>query len=184
MDNNTLIAVVIIAVVAILAIAFVGLRASQSRRLRSKFGPEYDRAVESEGDQRKAEHQLHERAKRVKAYHIKPLTANDRARFNDAWKRVQADFVDNPKEAVTRADALLTEVMTVRGYPMTDFEQRSADLSVDHPVVVDKYRSAHEIAVRHAEGKADTEDLRKAMIDYRALFAELVSEPEVRAKAS
>jgi len=108
---------------------------------------------------------------------IRPLGRQDQARFVDAWRRVQADFVDNPKRAVTAADRLLGDVMATRGYPVEDFEQRSQDLSVDHPEVVENYRTAHEIALAHERGRAGTEDLRQAMIHFRALFEDLVEDP-------
>ncbi|HKY82182.1 MAG TPA: hypothetical protein VJM09_12015 [Sphingobium sp.] len=144
--------------------------------LRAKFGSEYTRTVEEIGSPRKAEAELHEREKRVAAFSLRPLSPQQVDMFTDAWIKVQTQFVDDPQGAVSRADVLLTEVMEVRGYPIVDFERRSADLSVDHPEVVQNYRSAHDIAIRHARGEADTEDLRQAMIHYRALFEELVHE--------
>jgi hypothetical protein len=114
----------------------------------------------------------------VESLHIRPLTPGDRARFVDSWARVQARFVDGPGGAVTDADQLLGDVMSKPGYPVSDFEQRAADISVDHPLVLDNYRAAHQCALRQAEGKANTEDLRQAMIHYRTLFEELVGEPE------
>jgi hypothetical protein len=110
--------------------------------------------------------------------HIHPLAPEDRARFIDSWARVQARFVDGPGSAVTEADQLLGDVMSTRGYPMSDFEQRAADISVDHPLVLDNYRAAHQGAMRQTRGEASTEDLRKAMIHFRTLFEELVREPE------
>ena len=151
----------------------------QNRRranLRSRFGPEYSRTVEEVGSARKAEAELHEREKRVAQFSIRSLSPQQVDMFTDAWMRVQAQFVDDPQGAVSRADVLLTEIMEARGYPIVDFERRSADLSVDHPEVVQNYRAAHDIAIRHARGEADTEDLRQAMIHYRGLFEELVNE--------
>jgi hypothetical protein len=117
--------------------------------------------------------------------HIRPLAPADRARFVDSWARVQARFVDSPGGAVTDADQLLGDVMSTRGYPMSDFEQRAADISVDHPLVLDNYRAAHQAALRQTRGQASTEDLRQAMIHYRTLFEELVAEPELaRAKGA
>ena len=185
MDITTIIVEVVV-VAVVLAILAVYMQQRSRAKLRDKFGPEYDRAVEESGGRRKAEAELHDRAKRVEAFEIKPLPPADRERYAASWRKVQADFVDDPKAAVTQADELLSAIMSARGYPLGDFEQRSADLSVDHPVVVQNYRAAHEIAVRHASGGAGTEDLRQAMIHYRALFDDLVSEPEPvsRAKAS
>jgi hypothetical protein len=128
---------------------------------------------------------LAKRADRVESFHLQPLGQGDRARFVESWRRVQARFVDGPGGAVTEADQLLRDVMSTRGYPASEFEQRAADISVDHPMVLENYRSAHEIAVRQTQGQASTEDLRQAMIHYRTLFDELVGEPElVRAKAA
>jgi len=168
-------ALLALALVAAIAVMIVVNR--RRANLRAKFGPEYGRTVEMTGSPRKAEAELQEREKRVAAFTIRPLSPQQADAFTDAWVRVQAQFVDDPQGAVSRADVLLTEVMEVRGYPIADFEQRSADLSVDHPEVVQNYRSAHDIAVRHARGEADTEDLRRAMIHYRALFDDLVHEP-------
>ena len=176
MDTNTLL-MIGIAVVVVLAVAFVVWRSQQSKGLKSRFGPEYDRTVEEAGGKRKAEAQLHTLEKRVEGFSVHPLTAGEATRFSAAWTSIQSEFVDNPKMAVGHADTLLGEVMSARGYPVTDFDQRSADLSVDHPVVVQNYRTAHDIAVRHERGDAGTEDLRQAMIHYRALFDDLVSQP-------
>jgi len=134
--------------------------------------------VNEGGSRRKAEAALDERADRVERLHIRPLSAGDRARFVEAWGRVQARFVDGPGGAVIDADQLLGDVMSTRGYPVSDFEQRAADISVDHPLVLAHYRAAHQSAVRQTQGQATTEDLRQAMIHYRTLFEELVNEPE------
>jgi hypothetical protein len=176
LTNTQLIAIVVLLLIAAGVVVYLVQR-RRSERLRARFGPEYERAVAEGGDRRQAEARLAERAKRVHGYHLRPLAAADRANFLDAWTRVQAEFVDNPASAVAEADGLLGQVMVARGYPMTDFEQRAADISVDHPGVVQNYRTAHAIAVGHARGDAGTEDLREAMIHYRALFEELVTEP-------
>ena len=182
--------VVVIAVVAVMMAAgiavWVSMRKRRTEKLRAQFGgAEYTRAVKEGGGRREAEAVLHKRADRVQSFHIQPLSPGDRARFIEAWRRVQARFVDGPEGAVTEADQLLGEVMSTRGYPVSDFEQRAADISVDHPLVLENYRSAHEIAVRQTQGQVSTEDLRKAMIHYRTLFEELVGEPErARAKAA
>lgn len=165
---------------ALVLIAGIVVLLMQNRRranLREKFGPEYARTVEVAGSPREAEAELQEREKRVAAFTIQPLTPQQMDDFTDRWVRVQAQFVDDPEGAVSRTDVLLTEVMEARGYPIADFEQRSADLSVDHAEVVQNYRSARDIAIRHARNEADTEDLRRAMIHYRALFDDLVHEP-------
>jgi hypothetical protein len=168
------VAVLVLAVIAVL----LWSRGRRTAQLKDRFGPEYARAVDEIGDERKAETVLHQREKRVAAYSIKPLPAEMREHFVDTWRTVQAQFVDDPKYAVTRADDLLGEVMHARGYPVHDFDQRADDLSVDHPTVVQHYRSAHDIALRHSRGEASTEDLRTAMINYRALFDDLVNEPD------
>jgi FtsZ-interacting cell division protein ZipA len=171
-----LIAVIVIAVIVIAAIAFVTSRKRRSQKLRERFGPEYDRVLQQEGDARKAEGVLEFRQKHREKFKIRPLSDTDRASFDVRWKEVQARFVDDPRGAVTVADSLVTDVMQARGYPIGEFDQRAADISVDHPRVVDNYRAAHDIAVRHSAGKASTEDLRQAMVHYRVLFQELLEE--------
>ncbi len=186
MDTTTLIiifSVILIAVVGIAAVIY--LRRRKTERLRTRFGPEYARAVHESGGRRQGEAGLQDREKRVEGFAIRPLAASDRERYIASWRKVQAQFVDDPNNSVTQADQLLGDVMSTRGYSVSDFEQRSADISVDHPLVVEHYRAAHEIAVRHARGQASTEDLRQAMIHYRTLFDELVGKPEIaRAKAA
>ncbi len=174
--------VAIVIAVAVLVAAGIAIwlstRKHRSKRLRNQFGgAEYTRALEEGGSRRKAEAALDARAERVKGLNIRPLAAGDRARFVEAWGRVQARFVDGPGSAVTDADQLLGDVMSTRGYPVSDFEQRAADISVDHPLVLENYRAAHQSALLQTRGQASTEDLRQAMIHYRTLFEELVSEP-------
>ncbi len=160
--------------------AFLWHRKRRTERLRTQFGgAEYARAVEKGGTRRHGEAGLEERAQRVEGFHVRPLAASDRAHFVESWRGVQARFVDGPAGAVTEADHLLRDVMSTRGYPVSDFEQRAADISVDHPMVLENYRAAHEIALRQTRGQASTEDLRQAMVHYRTLFDELVNEPEV-----
>jgi hypothetical protein len=176
--------IAIIIAVAVLLVAGIAIlfsiRKRKTARLRTQFGgAEYNRAVKEGGSRQKAEAVLDKRADRVESFHIQPLGPGDRTRFVESWRRVQAGFVDGPGGAVTEADQLLRDVMSTRGYPVSDFEQRAADISVDHPLVLENYRSAHEIAVRQAQGQASTEDLRQAMIHYRTLFEELVGEPEL-----
>jgi hypothetical protein len=179
---------IVIAVVVIVAVGigiWLSARKRRTARLRTQFGgAEYTRAVKEGGGQRKAEAALDKRSDRVEGLHIRTLGAGDRARFVESWRRVQARFVDGPGGAVTEADQLLGDVMATRGYPVSDFEQRAADISVDHPLVLENYRSAHEIATRQTRGQASTEELRQAMIHYRTLFDELVSEPEVARAAA
>jgi len=175
-------AVIVIAGIA----AWLFFRKRRTGKLRTKFGgAEYDRALKEDGSRRHAEAGLKERTERVENLNIRPLAAGDRARFVELWNRVQARFVDGPGGAVTEADQLLRDVMSTRGYPVSDFEQQAADISVDHPLVMENYRTAHAIAVRQTQGQANTEDLRQAMIHYRTLFEDLVGEPEVaRAKSA
>ena len=165
---------VLIALILIGAVVWFAFARRRSQQLRQRFGPEYDRTIRTEGNVRKAEAALEARAKRVDALHIRPLSPADATRFDAAWRVVQARFVDDPHGAVTEADRLVGEVMAARGYPVGDFEQRVADISVDHPDVVMNYRAARDIAVVHAQGKASTEDLRQAMVHYRALFRDLL----------
>jgi sensor domain CHASE-containing protein len=172
--------VIAVAVMVIAGIAiWLFIRKRRTERLRTQFGgAEYTRAVKEGGSRRQAEAALNERTKRVEGLHIRPLAPGDRARFVESWGRVQARFVDGPGSAVTDADQLLSDVMSTRGYPVSDFDQRAADISVDHPLVLENYRAAHQSALRQKRGQASTEDLRQAMIHYRTLFEELVGEPE------
>jgi len=177
-----LIAIAVIAVVGAAAIGFVTSRRRRRVKLRETFGPEYDRVVRREGDPRKAEGVLEFRKKRRERLHIHRLTSSDRSSFAVRWNEVQARFMDDPRGAVTVADSLITDVMQTRGYPIGEFDQRAADLSVDYPLIVENYRAAHEIATLHGEGKASTEDLRQAMVHYRLLFQELLDEPRTQRK--
>jgi hypothetical protein len=180
--STTQIAIAIaVALMAVAGIAiWLFIRKRRTERLRTQFGgAEYTRAMKEGGSRRKAEAVLDQRADRVEGLHIRPLAPGDRARFVESWSRVQARFVDGPGSAVTDADQLLGDVMSTRGYPVSDFEQRAADISVDHPLVLENYRAAHQSALRQTRGQASTEDLRQAMIHYRTLFEELISEPEV-----
>src|SRR5260221_278302 len=173
MDSKVIWIIGAIVVAAVAIIAFMW-RQRRSAHLHQRFGPEYDRAVEQKRDVRAAEADLEARARRVDKLHIKPLTPSDASAFGTAWRKIQGEFVDDPKGAVTQADRLIGEVMRARGYPLDDFEQRANDLSVDHPAFVSNYRAAREIALRHARGQASTEDLRQAMMFHRSLFDELL----------
>jgi hypothetical protein len=166
--------------VAIILIIFVtvGLYLRKRRKttagLRARFGPEYERAVVKHGSERKAEAKLADRETRVEGLKIRELGATERERFIVDWRGVQSRFVDHPKGAVTEADELVSSLLQARGYPVADFDQRAADISVNHPRLVEYYRSAHSVAVRGGKDEASTEDLRNAMIQYRSLFDELV----------
>jgi hypothetical protein len=174
-------AILIIAGLVVLAIAALVVWATQRRRsaeLRQRFGPEYERTVQAARDRIQAEKELRAREERVDALEIRPLEGAARDRYADRWREVQAMFVDDPGSAVDQADTLIGEVMRARGYPVGDFEQRAADISVNHPQVVDHYRTAHSIAVRRSSGDGATEQLRQAFVHYRALFAELLETPD------
>jgi hypothetical protein len=180
METQILIVLVILAIVVVGFVGFTKVQADRSKKLRERFGPEYERTATEMGDERRAEAALEEREKRVKSFEIRPLAAADRDRYAESWRSVQAQFVDDPPGAITQADQLVADVMRTRGYPVGEFDERAADISVDHPNVVENYRSAHGIAQRHSRGEANTEDLRRAMVHYRSLFDELLetSEPE------
>jgi len=178
MDSTTLIIIGVLFVLGVLGATGVAIwfyaKTKRTKGLRSKFGPEYNRAVRAEGGAGEAEQILQARQKRVAKLNIKPLSDNQRTDFADAWEHAQAQFVDDPEAAVANADVLVQEVMGARGYPVTDFEQRVADVSVDHPAVVQNYRIAHEIAQRQESEDVGIEKLREAMLHYRALFADLL----------
>ena len=171
-----LIAVVALAVGAVVAWAFMNTRL-RSEELKRRFGPEYDRAVEAAGTPRRAEAELASRAKRVAKLDIRPLSPADHERFSEKWRSVQSFFVDNPAAAVADAETLVQEVMRARGYPIGDFDQRAADISVDHPRVVEHYRAARDVALASRRGEAGTEDLRRATLHYRMLFEDLLEAP-------
>jgi hypothetical protein len=171
-----LIAVAAAAVVAVVVMAALSRR--RSSNLRQQFGPEYDRTIDRRGSRREAEGELQSRVERRERLDIKPLSTAARERYLESWRQVQAEFVDDPSNAVAGADRLVTSVMSERGYPMDDFERRAADISVDHPEVVERYRSAHGIAQKNENGDATTEDLRQAIKHHRALFEELLEAPE------
>jgi hypothetical protein len=174
MNQTVWIVAAVVIVAALIVAAIFWSRRRRSEHLRDRFGPEYDRAVDAKGDRSKAEADLAEREKRVEKLDIRPLEPAERSEFLSRWNDVQSRFVDDPPRAVAFADALLGDVMKARGYPVTDFDQRAGDISVDHPVVVEHYHKAHDIALRQERGEASTEDLRQAMIHYRALFDNLV----------
>jgi hypothetical protein len=159
------------------------MRNRRTEQLQSRFGPEYDRALETHHDQREAERELEHRAERVEHLNIRSLTPAERDRYAGLWQTTQARFVDDPAGATAEADQLVGEVMAERGYPVGDFEQRAADVSVKHPHVVEHYRAAHTIAVRSARGDVDTEDLRQALMHYRELFEDLLETSDTSAPA-
>jgi hypothetical protein len=168
---------VVIVIIAAAAWLYVRKRRGTTADLKQRYGSEYERAVLTHGSERKAEAKLADREKRVEKLNIRDLDAMEHERFSKRWESVQSRFVDSPKGAVAEADDLVSSVMKARGYPVSDFDQRAADISVDHPRVVQNYRSAHEIALRVGKDQASTEELRTAMIHYRSLFEELVQVP-------
>jgi hypothetical protein len=171
--------VIAVAALVILALgAWVVMSRRRQERLRGRFGPEYDRAVAQHGGRRGAEAELARREEQRERLDIVPLSQEARERYFESWREVQTGFVDEPSQAVTQADRLVTEVMRERGYPMDEFDQRVADISVDHPEVVEHYRAAHSIHLANEDGEASTEDLRQAVVHYRALFNELLDKSE------
>ncbi len=171
--NMIFIAVVVALIIAAAVVVYIRKRKDTSAGLRDRFGTEYERAVQQHGSERKAEAKLSDREARVEKFKIRDLDPTERERYQSQWAAVQSRFVDYPKGAVTEADELVCSLMQARGYPVADFEQRAADISVDHPRVVENYRSAHNIALRLGRGEASTEELRSAMIQYRSLFDDL-----------
>jgi len=171
---DTGIVIVIVLLVVIGTVAWIVMQRRRSEGLRKRFGPEYQRAVDELGDQRRAESELAAREKRVEKFDIRPLTTQEHERFTQAWRSTQSDFVDDPSAAIKQAERLVTDLMRTRGYPMGDFDQRAADISVDHPNVVENYRAARAIAIANERGEASTEQLRQAMVHYRALFEDLL----------
>jgi hypothetical protein len=173
---NTAATIVLVVVIAAIAVAVLWyFQKRRSERLHGRFGPEYDRALAEYGGRRKAESELERREKRIEKFHIRPISRDERERFAEDWRKDQARFVDEPPQAVAQAHKLVNEVMRARGYPVSaEFEQNAVDLSVGHPLVVEHYRVACDIAARQESGQANTEDLRRAMVNYRALFEELL----------
>ena len=175
---------IILAAVVVLGLAALGAwivyQKNQSQKLQKRFGPEYGRTVNELGSRTKGESELKAREKRVEGLDIIALAPSEAARFSEAWQALQGRFVDNPKGVVVQAEQLVRELMEKRGYPMGDFERRAGDISVDHPDVVANYRLAQAIAVRDRQGTADTEELRKAVVHYRALFDELLEVREAK----
>ena len=175
--NTTYIVIALVLVLVVIAGAVLMPKFAQrqrSARLHDQFGAEYDRTVQVLGDEKKAQAELIERQKHVKALDIKPLSASEGERYVAEWSEVQSRFVDEPGQAIIDADRLIMEVMSLRAYPVSDFEQRAADISVTHPNFVSNYRAAREIAVKNETFEANTEELRQALIHYRSLFEELL----------
>ena len=180
--DTTVLVIIVIVVVALLAVGAIAFmqRNKKSEHLQERFGPEYDRAVEETGTRSEAEKQLAAREQRVDRFNMRELSPEERGLFSDQWKKVQSDFVNSPETAILAADELVQKVMLARGYPMADFDQRAADLSVNYGPTVDSYRSAHSISESHRQSPRSTEELRQAMVQYRALFVELLGEVSSR----
>jgi hypothetical protein len=177
MDTWAFVAIAVAAVLLIaLAIAIAYRSRHRHEQLQERFGPEYDRTVDEFGKRRKAERELADRADERDELEIRPLTPAARQRYASQWQDVQARFVDAPSASVGEADALVTQVMRERGYPVNDFESQSRLVSVDHPAIVENYRAAHTVYMRDRQGNAETEDLREAVVHYRSLFDELLQE--------
>jgi FtsZ-interacting cell division protein ZipA len=185
MSNITLIILVVVAVVVIVVIVIVGYQMARKRRtaqLREQYGPEYDRAVDQADSQHEAESELRDRAKRHEQLELRSLDSSEREGFERRWSDVQGQFVDDPSTAVRNADLLVVEVMSARGYPVDDFDQRAADVSVSHPEVTQRYREARRIAQANEDGTVDTEYLRQAVTSYRSLVMALLADDENRSR--
>ena len=183
MSNITLIIVIVVAVVVVVALVVVGYQMARQRRtaqLRDQYGPEYDRALDQSDNQREAESELRGRSKRHDELELRSLDSSEREEFERRWRDVQGEFVDDPSTAVRNADQLVAEVMSARGYPVEDFDQRADDLSVRHPEVTQRYREARRIAQANKDGNVDTEDLRQAVTHYRSLVQALLTDDEDR----
>ena len=180
LDNPTLISICAVAVLLVAGIAWLVYQARESRRLKNRFGPEYDAVLRQLGSKAKAEKELKRREERVQKFEIVPLSTADVTRYSQAWMRLQGSFVDDPKGVLIEADKLVRDLLVKRGYPVADFELRAADISVDHPIVVNNYRAAQRIVSLDQRGEASTEDLRKAVVHFRALFDELLGKTAAR----
>jgi hypothetical protein len=172
--SSTTVILLVIVIMALAIAAWALIQRQKTRRMRGKYGPEYDRLAAKQGSPRSAETILEQREKRVSTFSLRRLSERERDRFASEWRLVQEQFVDDPRGAVAQADRLINEALQARGYPMSEFEQRSADLSVQYPYVVENYREAHRIAIEDRQGKASTEQLRQAMQHYRSLFEDVL----------
>jgi hypothetical protein len=175
-QSMVVLATVAVVLIAVALMVWVMRAKRRSDGLRRQFGPEYERTVETAGDRKRAEEELVARERHVRELDIRPLSAVERDHYRQTWREVQSEFVDRPQAACERADALIAEVMRLRGYPAADFEQRTSEISVDHPQVVETYRMAHALTMGNAHATSATENLRQAMVHYRELFEELVNE--------
>ena len=181
MNTTYIIIAVALLVIAVAVLGAIFTRRNRSVRLQGQFGSEYDHTVLTLGDEKKAQTELAKRQKHVDALDIRPLTFDEHKRYLAEWAAVQSNFVDEPRRAIEDADRLIKEVMQLRAYPVSDFEQRAADVSVNYPALVSNYRAAREVAIRNENHHAGTEDLRQALINYRSLFDELLETDAVAA---
>jgi hypothetical protein len=182
--SPTLVIILIVLVLLLAAAIVFGIRASRRKKLQKTFGPEYDRVVGDADSRAEGERELLERQKRHAELELRPLSAESKARYSVAWEEVQIQFVDAPEQAVSTADELVTRLIAERGYPTGDYDDQLANLSVDHARTLGHYRDAHAISERSKNGQADTEDLRQALVHYRALFADLLGENPVRTEGA
>jgi len=178
-DTTLIVVLAIVVVVIIVAIAvIVALQQQRHRRLQGRFGPEYDQTVDQAGGRRAGERELRDRVDRHDELQLRPLDADESRRFRREWEQVQAEFVDRPEHAAAEADELVEELLKQRGYPVREFDESSSLVSVDHPDLVSNYREAHRITVETGRGRANTEQLRRALVAYRSLFDELLEDAQ------
>ncbi|MEU7906706.1 hypothetical protein [Actinoplanes sp. NPDC049118] len=182
--SPTVVIILIVVALLVVAVTVYGVRASRRKQLRTTFGPEYDKVVGDADSRSEGERELREREKRHAGFELKELSAESKAKYSAAWEEVQIQFVDSPGEAVSTADELVTQLIAERGYPTGDYDDQLANLSVAHARTLEHYRDAHAISERNAAGEADTEDLRQALVHYRALFADLLGENPVRTEGA
>jgi FtsZ-interacting cell division protein ZipA len=176
--SATQIVITVIAILALVLVAVVAWMAMRRRSLQQRFGPEYDRAVTEQESRSAAERELRDRERRHAELELKPLSEESRGRYSQSWEEIQARFVDQPNEAVGAADELVTKLIAERGYPTGDYDQQVAHLSVEHARTLEHYRDAHDINLRNERGEASTEQLRQALVHYRALFSDLLDRPD------
>jgi hypothetical protein len=181
MNTNTYIIIIVVLVLVVLGLILgsVFSKRQRSKRYQKKFGPDYDATATSMGSQTKAQKEMDDRKKHVDSLDIRSLSLSEREKYLSEWKAVQAKFIDQPGPATVEADHLIMEVMQLRNYPVSDFDQRAADISINYPEFVSNYRLARAIAIKNEQHKADTEELRQALVHYRALFNELLVTEEV-----
>jgi hypothetical protein len=177
--SSTQVVVTVVVVLAVVVLAAMGWMMARRRALRQRFGPEYDRAVESEESRSAAERELRARERRHAELELRPLSGEARQRYTSGWEQIQERFVDSPNEAVSAADELVSKLIAERGYPTGEYEEQVAYLSVEHARTLEQYREAHEINLRNQRGEATTEEMRRAIVHYRALFADLLGDERI-----